>query len=321
MIKKRLSIVIPCFNEEENIERTHKKLTEVISQITKNYEIIFIENGSNDKSLEILSLIVKKDPHIVVVSYSRNFGPYGAYAGGFMYATGDAIVCIDADLQDPPELIPQMVEKWQEGFDVVYGIRSKRKGNALRKNFVKLYYRIMSKLSYVKIPLDAGDFSLIDRKVIDVINKMPEHKRYIGGLRAWAGFKQYGISYERKDRKFGSTKFNFVKYLSFAVENIFSFSYKPLELIYYLAVAIVGLTALGIVAYFLLFLFYADIPRGFITLILVILFLGGVQLLCFSIIAQYLAQIFEEVKNRPHYIVKEVLRSKSKTNRRINANK
>lgn len=316
MIKKKLSIVIPCFNEEENIERTYKKLTKVVSRITKNYEIIFIENGSTDKSLEILSSITKKNPHIVAISYSRNFGPYGAYAGGFKYATGDAIICIDADLQDPPELISQMVYKWQEGFDVVYGIRSRRKGSVLRKNFVKLYYRIMSKLSYIKIPLDAGDFSLIDRKVIDVINKMPEHKRYIGGLRAWAGFKQCGISYERKDRKFGSTKFNFFKYLSFAVENIFSFSYKPLELIYYLSVIIVGLTVLGIVAYFLLFLFYPNIPRGFITLILVILFLGGVQLLCFSIVCQYLAQIFEEVKNRPHYIVKEVLRSKTKVNKR-----
>jgi len=312
MVNKKLSIIIPCFNEEDNIDKTYKRLSGILQKAVKDYEIIFIENGSIDSSFNILKKIVKNDSKIVVIKFSRNFGPYGAFAAGLQYATGDAVSFLDCDLQDPPELIPQMLEKWQEGFDVVYGIRSRRKGSFLRRAFVNLYYRIFKKLSYVNIPLDAGDFSVIDRKVVDVINSMPEHKRYLGGLRAWAGFKQIGIEYTRDKRLYGETKFSMLAYFRFAFENIFSFSYKPLDLISYLAIIVVSLLLVGIVVYFIIFLSYPDIPKGFMTLILAILFLGAIQLLCLSIISQYLANIFEEVKGRPHYIVDDVLKKSAK---------
>lgn len=305
MLNKMLSIVIPCFNEEDNIYEIYQRLTKILQVIIKNYEIIFIDNGSSDDSINILKNLVQKDSHVIAISYSRNFGVYGAYSGGLKYAKGNAVICIDCDLQDPPDLIPKMVEKWQEGYEIVYGIRKKRKGSILRIALVKIYYRVLNKLSYINVPLDAGDFSLIDRKVVDIINKMPEHMRYLKGLRAWVGFKQFGIKYERENRLFGKTKFSLIDYFRLGFESIISFSYKPLELISYLAIGVVILTAIGILVYLLNFIFFPDIPRGFMTLILVSLFLGGIQLLCLSIIGQYLVNIFEEAKNRPHYIVKE----------------
>ena len=313
MISKKLSIIIPCFNEEDNIKNTHQRLTDIISKVSSKYELIFVDDASTDKTPLILKGLAKKDSHVVIIYFARNFGPYGAFAAGFKYADGDGIVCIDCDLQDPPEIIPKMVKKWQEGYDVVYGIRSRRKGGFLRKILVKYYYQVLKKLSYIDIPLYAGDFSLIDRCVVDAINSMPEHRRYLGGLRAWVGFSQFGIEYVRNERKFGRTKFNLSAYFRLAFESIFSFSYKPLELISYLAIAVVSLTLVGIVVYLIYFLLYPNISRGFPTLILVILFLGGIQLLCLSIISQYLANIFEESKNRPHFIIKDIL-GKNKNN-------
>ena len=306
-----ISVIIPCYNEAENILEMHKRLTAVISKTSKRYEFLFINNGSIDNSISIFRSLVKKDPHVSVITYSRNFGPHGAYAGGLTYARGDSVICIDGDLQDPPELIPKMLEKWHEGYDVVYGIRKKRGGSKLRKFLTILYYRILNKFSYIQIPLDAGDFALMDRKVVELINKMPEHNKYFTGLRAWLGFRQIGIEYSRSERYAGTTKFNLMDYMRWAMQSIFSFSYKPLELISYLAIFVVFLTGFGIFIYLLDFFFYPHNPRGFITLILVILFLGGVQLLCLSIIGQYIANIFEEVKNRPYYIVKEILKKDS----------
>ncbi len=308
--KNSISVVIPCFNEQENISEMYQRLQTVLSKLTDTFEIIFVDNGSTDDSNEIFESLVKKDSHVVVISYSRNFGPHGAYTGGLEYASSDAVVCIDGDLQDPPELISAMVKKWKEGFDVVYGIRKNRKGSKVRKFLTYWYYRILSKLSYIKIPLDAGDFALMDRKVVAVINAMPEHNKYFTGLRAWVGFRQVGIPYSRQKRHAGVTKFSLIDYTRWALQSIFSFSYRPLELISYLAIMVVFLILIGIFIYILDFFFYPNNPRGFITLILVILFLGGVQLLCLSIIGQYLANIFEEVKSRPRYIIKGIKRRK-----------
>lgn len=305
MVKKNLSVVVPCFNEEKNILEMHRRLKEVLRKKVSDYEIIFVDNGSTDRSSKIFQSIVKKDPHVGVLVYSRNFGPHGAYTGGLDYVKGDAVVFIDGDLQDPPELIGKMIDKWQEGYDVVYGIRKKRKGSILRKLLTLLFYRVLNKLSYVRIPLDVGDYSLMDRKVVNLIKDMPEHNKYFTGLRAWVGFQQIGIEYDRTERNAGVTKFSLIDYFRWALNSIFSFSYKPLEVISYLAILVFLLSLFGIFIYILDFFFYPNNPRGFITLILVILFLGGVQLLCLSIIGQYLANIFEEVKNRPKYIVKE----------------
>jgi polyisoprenyl-phosphate glycosyltransferase len=307
MVKKNLSVIVPCFNEEENILEMYRRLSGVLKKTISNYEIIFVDNGSTDNSKKIFESLVKKDPHVAVLIYSRNFGPHGAYTGGLDYVRGDAVVFIDGDLQDPPELIEKMVQMWQKGYDVVYGIRKRRKGSNLRKLLTLIFYRVLNKLSYVRIPLDAGDYSLMDRKIVDLIKDMPEHNKYFTGLRAWVGFKQTGIEYNREERRAGNTKFSLIEYFRWALQSIFSFSYKPLEVISYLAILVFLLSFLGIFIYILDFFFYPNNPRGFITLILVILFLGGVQLLCLSIIGQYLANIFEEVKNRPKYIVKDSL--------------
>lgn len=311
MINKTVSVVIPSFNEEGNILKMYKRLTAVLPKLVQEYEIIFVDNGSTDNSAAVFGSLVEKDDRVMVLTYSRNFGPHGAYDGGLAYATGKAVVCIDGDLQDPPELIPKMIEKWQEGYKVVYGVRKRRKGNLLRKILTRIYYRLLNKLSYIKIPLDAGDFALMDRKVVDLIKSMPEHNKYFTGLRAWVGFSQIGIEYNRQDRQKGTTKFSLLDYFRWAMMSIFSFSYKPLEFISYVSILVVFLTVLGIFVYILDFFFYPNNPRGFITLILVTLFLGGVQLLCLSIIGQYLANIFEEVKNRPSYIVQSILRKKT----------
>lgn len=305
MVNKSLSVVVPCFNEEKNILEMHRRLKEVLRKNVSDYEIIFVDNGSTDQSSKIFQSIVNKDPNIGVLVYSRNFGPHGAYTGGLDYVKGEAVVFIDGDLQDPPELIEEMINKWKEGYDIVYGIRKRRKGSVLRKLFTIFFYRVLNKLSYVKIPLDAGDFSLMDRKVFELIKDMPEHEKYFTGLRAWVGFRQIGIEYSRAKRNTGVTKFSFIDYIRWALHSISSFSYKPLELISYLATLVFLISFFGIFIYILDFFFYPNNPRGFITLILVTLFLGGIQLLCLSIIGQYMANIFEEVKNRPKYIVKE----------------
>lgn len=307
-MNKKISVVVPCFNEKENILKTYNRLRTVLQKCTKNYEIIFIDNGSTDGSQKIFEALVQKDSHVIVIVYSRNFGPHGAYSGGLMNITGDAVVCIDADLQDPPELIPEMIKKWQEGYDVVYGARKKRKGNILRKILTIVYYRILSRLSDIKIPLDAGDFALMDRKVVEHINAMPEHNKYFTALRAWVGFRQHEIPYNRAERKVGKTKIRLIEYTRWALQNICSFSYRPLEFISYITVFVVFLTGLGILLYFLDYFFYPNNPREFNTIIVAILFIGAVQLLCLSIISQYLSIIFEEAKNRPQYIIKKVLK-------------
>lgn len=285
----------------------YHRLNKVTKKLGIDYEYIYVENGSSDNSQQIIRDLIKKDNHVRMLVYSRNFGPHGAYTGGLQFVTGDVVVCIDGDLQDPPELIETMIKKWKEGYKVVYGIRRKRKEGPMRKLGYLLYYRILHKLSYIPIPKDASDFALMDRKVVDIINAMPEHNKYIAALRAWVGFEQYGFEYERLARFGGKTKFNMMAYYRWAIQGFFSFSYKPLELISYLAFGTVFLTLLGIPVYFSMFFFYPDRPKGFITLILVMLFLGGVQLLCLSIIGQYIANIFEETKMRPHFIIKEVV--------------
>lgn len=307
MINRKVSVVIPCFNERDNILEMYNRLTVVLKKSVSNYEIIFVDNGSTDESLRIFKTLVKRDMHVSVLVYSRNFGPHGAYSGGISYAKGNAVIFIDGDLQDPPELIEKMLTLWNKGNEIVYGIRKRRKGSKLRKILTSLFYKILNKLSYVKIPLDAGDFGLMDRKVVDLIKNMPEHNKYFTGLRAWVGFSQIGIEYDRGARVSGKTKFRLLDYFRWAFSSITSFSYKPLELISYLTIAVVFLTIVGIFIYLLDFFFYPNNPRGFITLILVILFLGGIQLLSLSIISQYLASLIEESKQRPEYIIKEVL--------------
>lgn len=310
IVNKKISVVVPCFNEEENILETYTRLINVLRKCTKKYEIIFIDNGSTDGSRKIFKDLVRKNERVKVIVYSRNFGPHGAYSGGLKNITGDAVLCIDADLQDPPELLPQMIEKWQQGYDVVYGARKKRKGNTLRKILTFLYYRILNRLSDIKIPLDAGDFALMDRTVVNHINSMPEHNKYFTALRAWVGFAQYEIPYNRAERKIGKTKIRLIEYIRWALQNICSFSYRPLELISYLTIFVIFLTGVGILLYFFNYFFYPSNIRDVNTIVIAILFMGAIQLLCLSIMSQYLSIIFEEAKNRPQYIIRKILKQK-----------
>jgi glycosyltransferase involved in cell wall biosynthesis len=306
---KKISAVIACYMDGKAIPLMFERIVKTFKKIGVEYEVIFVNDGSPDNSEEILAKLVKHEKNIIAVNHSRNFSSQMAFTSGMDIATGDAVVLLDGDLQDPPEMIEKLYKKWIEGYDVVYGIRTKREAPFYMAVFYKLFYRIFQKMSYVKIPLDAGDFSLMDRKVVNSLKDFPERDRFLRGLRAWVGFKQIGIPYTRPERMFGKTTNNFINNVRWARKGIFSFSYIPLEWVSYISGFVTLLSALLIIFYFILFLFYGA-PPGFLTTLVVILFLGSVQLLALSVIGEYLSKIFEEVKGRPKYIVKNVLRSK-----------
>lgn len=308
LINKKISVIVPCRNEEANILPLYERLVSVLSKITTDWEIIYTDNGSTDNSGKIFRDLAQKDSRVSVIFFSRNFGTSDhGYTAGSEQALGDAIIWIDGDIQDPPELIEEFVKKWQEGYEVIYGIRKKREGSFPKRLGYKFFYKIFCKLSYIDIPRDAGDFSLVDRKVINIINSMPERDRFVRGLRAWAGFRSTGIDYERAERKKGSAKTNYWSYFRSAKKGIFSFSYLPLEIVSLLALLVTFLSVLAILFYFGWYLISPNAPSGYMTLLMIILFLGSIQLLSISIIGEYLGKIFEEVKRRPKYIVREIL--------------
>src|SRR3989338_1593976 len=302
---KKISAVIACYMDGQSIPVMYQRLTAVFRQVTPYYEIIFVNDGSLDDSEEILTALASKDKRVVAVNHARNFSSQNAFLSGMHVATGDAVVLLDGDLQDPPEMIPDFVRKWLEGYDVVYGVRSKREASLFLRASYKLFYRIFQKLSYVPVPLDAGDFSLLDRKIVNVLDAMPERDIFLRGLRAWVGFKQVVVSYVRPERMFGRSNNNLIKNFRWARKGIFSFSYAPLEWVSYVAGIVTVLAALTIVVYVALFFIYGA-PQGFITTLVITLFLGTIQLLALSVIGEYVAKIFEEVKSRPKYIVKSI---------------
>ncbi len=302
-----VSVVIPCYNEQGNVLPMYERLSAALRQVTPSYEVIFVNNGSYDHSPELFEELASRDQRVSVLTLSRNFGSQGAYTAGFAYASGDCVVGLDGDIQDPPELIPALVARWLEGYDVVYGIRARRKGSLPRRIGYKVFYRLLRRLSYVDIPVDASDFGLMDRRVVNVLNEMPERSRLIRGLRAFAGFSQTGVPYERAERHSGFTTNSFLGLFRWASLGIVSFSFAPLDLISYLAGGVVALMGVAIVVYMTLFFLQPGAPRGFQTLLMAVLFLGAVQLLCLSIIGTYLGKVFEEVKARPRYLVHDVL--------------
>jgi dolichol-phosphate mannosyltransferase len=291
----------------------YQRLTTVFHKIGVDYEIIFVNDRSPDNAAEVLAQLAAEDKKVVVINHTRNFGSQSAFTSGMTIATGDAVVLLDGDLQDPPELIESFFQKWQEGYDVVYGIRVKRDATRFLKIAYKLFYRIFRAASYVPMPLDTGDFSLLDRRVVNALNNLPENNRFIRGLRSWVGFKQTGIPYIRPERMFGRTTNSLLKNLGWARKAIFSFSYVPLDFITFLALFTVGGSVLAILVQIALRIFKPGlVPSGFTTIIVLILFMGGVQLLCLSIIGSYLAHIYDEVKRRPPYIVESILNDPSK---------
>jgi len=301
---KKLSAIIACYRDAEAVPVMHQRLTAVFEKLGVDYEIIFVNDCSPDNAKDVLRELALRDPRVIVINHSRNFGSQNAFTSGMKIASGDAVVLLDGDLQDPPELIEDFYKKWIEGFDVVYGVRVKRDATPFLQIAYKAFYRVFRAASYVPIPLDAGDFSLIDRRVVDALNSLPENNRFLRGLRTWVGFRQTGVPYVRPERMFGVTTNSLLRNLGWAQKAIFSFSYVPLNLISWLAGITVALSVLGALTQFVLRLAYPDLaPRGFTTVILICLFLGGVQMLCLSIIGAYLEHIYDEVKRRPAFIV------------------
>jgi dolichol-phosphate mannosyltransferase len=301
-----ISLVIPCYNEEESILQTCHELMEVMNHQGDEFELIFIDDGSKDRTLQILSALQAQNPHIRILSFSRNFGHQLAVTAGIDHARGDAVVLIDADLQDPPELIPEMIKKWKEGYEVVYGQRILRKGESYFKRITaRLFYRLLNRLSEVPIPLDTGDFRLMDRRVVDELSKMREHHRFIRGMVSWVGFKQTPVYYDRRPRFAGKSKYPLRKMLRFTMDGIVSFSATPLKVATYLGFLTAFLSLVGIVYVIFVRLRTNNWVPGWTTTIIAIMFFSGVQLITVGIIGEYVARIHRESKHRPLYILKE----------------
>lgn len=308
---KKISIVVACYNEAGNINEMYQRVKDVFEKHGKyDFEILFVDNASVDNSIDIYNRIIKNDYRAKALLMSRNFGSsQPSFFAGIKHATGDAVVLVDGDLQDPPELISQFLKKWEQGYDVVYGVRKKRRGGIVRRIGYKCFYRVFRILSYLDIPLDAGDFSLMDRKVVDVIKRLDEKDLYLRGLRSWAGFRQVGLEYIREDRSAGRTSNSFLANFFWAKKALVNFSYKPLEFISRLAFLFVFITFFAALFYLYLY-FKTNAPRGFSTLLMVMFIFGTIQLLSLSIIGEYLIRIFQEVKQRPPYIISQILEHK-----------
>lgn len=301
------SIVVPLYNEELVINETSKRLVGVMDGIGETYEIIFVNDGSKDKTLEIVQGICRVNHNIKLLSFSRNFGHQIAITAGMDYASGAAIVVIDADLQDPPEIIPQMIAKWKEGYEVVYGQRSERKGETFFKRWsARLFYMLLKNLTDVDVPMDVGDFRLIDRKVLEALSRLPERNRYVRGMVSWVGFKQTGVEFVRDERFAGETKYPLRKMIKFAVNAITSFSYKPLRMATYLGslVSLMSFIFIFYVIYEKVFQPETTVP-GWASLAAISLFFNGVVLILLGIIGEYIGRIYDEAKGRPLYIISE----------------
>lgn len=300
------SVIVPMYNEEEVIEHTYKRLKSVMDTTGMPYELIFVNDGSKDRSAEMIRSFGTSDPNVRLIDFSRNFGHQIAISAGMDYAQGDAIVVIDADLQDPPEVILHMIDKWKEGYEVVYGRRLKRKGETLFKKLTALaFYRLLKSMTNVDIPLDTGDFRLIDRKVCDVLRSLKEKNRFVRGLISWIGFRQTSVEYVREERFAGETKYPLKKMISFALDGITSFSYKPLKIASYLGF----LLSIGSFLYLLVVIFQrlftqTTVP-GWTTIVVLNLLFNGIILILLGVIGEYIGRIYDESKNRPLYIVRE----------------
>lgn len=301
------SVIIPMFNEQEVIAETHKRLSGVMKTIPGDYELVYVNDGSRDDTMKIMRSIQSADRHVRIIDFSRNFGHQAAVSAGLAQCKGDAAVIIDADLQDPPEVIPQMINAWSEGADVAYGKRSKRKGEtAFKKLTASMYYRVMSSMTGHSIPLDTGDFRLVDRKVIDAINTMKEGNRFLRGMVPWVGFHQVPVEYVRDARWAGETKYPLKKMLKLAMDGIVSFSKKPLQIagtIGFLACMGAGIWLLVL----LILLLAGRAGAGWQVAAAVIVLLQGLMFLCISILGEYVGRVFDEARDRPNYIIKQII--------------
>lgn len=303
----RLSVVVPCYNEEAVIRETHRRLTEVLNTISgPELELIYVDDGSDDDTLAILRELASGDSRVRVVALSRNFGHQVALSAGLEHASGGAVVTIDADLQDPPEVIPEMLERWRDGADIVYGQREQRPGEpALRLLSIRAFYRVINWLSSTPIPMDTGDFRLVDRRVLDALSAMPERDRFLRGMVAWTGFRQEFVRYPRASRFAGVTKYPVRKLVKLAMDGMMSFSLIPLRLAIWMGFFVATLSCIGIVYAVVVRLTTSAWVQGWAMLMVALLFLGGVQLIFLGVMGEYLGRIYMELKKRPLYFVKE----------------
>lgn len=310
---KKISIIIPAYNEEEVAQECYNRLEEVLNKLN-NYEneIIFINDGSKDKTLEILTELANQNENVKIVSFSRNFGHQAAVTAGLKYVTGDVILIIDADLQDPPELLPEMLKLWEEGNEVIYGERKTREGESRFKLFTaKMFYNTLNALSDVEIPKNTGDFRLVDRKVVDTINSLPEHNKFLRGLFSWVGYRQYAFKYERKERFAGKTKYPLKKMLKLAADGIIGFSTKPLKILGGLGFVSIIISFIILIYSLLSFAFeWNNLEAGWTSIMVSITFFAGVQLLSIWVLSEYIGRIYDETKNRPQYIVDKTINIK-----------
>jgi len=304
--RPELSVVVPCMNEEAVLRETNRRLIAVLEQTTPSFEIVYVDDGSKDSTPDLLRDLQTHDHRIRVIRFSRNFGHQIAITAGLEHSLGDAAVIIDADLQDPPEVIQQFFSKWLEGYDVAYGVRSRREGETTFKLWTaKIFYRLMSRLSETAIPLDTGDFRLMDRGVVDALLAMPERDRFVRGMVSWLGFSQVGVPYERAERFAGRTKFSIFKMLRFAMDGIVSFSVLPLRITTWVGFAASGVAMVEIALALINKIFTNGLVRGWTSTVIAVWFVGGVQLICLGIIGEYVGRIYGESKRRPLYVLRE----------------
>lgn len=309
-MEQKITVLIPVYNEQEVLPICYERVSEVMAGLDYSYEILFINDGSSDTSWQVIKDLNSKHENVRAINLSRNFGKEHAMTAGLEYAKGDAVIILDADLQDPPELIPQFVEKWQQGFDNVYGRRDIREGETwVKKATASLFYKLLHKISKVNVPKDTGDFRLLSRRAVDSLLELKEQHRFMKGLFSWVGYPSFEIRYNRDPRVAGTTSFNYWKLWNFALEGITSFTSAPLKIATYLGL----LTSLFSFSYGLFIIFktlvFGDPVSGYPSLMTVILFLGGVQLLFIGILGEYLGRVFEEVKRRPLYVIQDYLDS------------
>jgi glycosyltransferase involved in cell wall biosynthesis len=301
------SLVVPLYNEEAVIEETHRRLTSVMSALREPYEIIYVNDGSIDRTGYLAREICESDPHAKLLTFSRNFGHQTAITAGMDHASGEAVIVIDADLQDPPDVIPKLIERWHEGFDVVYGHRVSRNGENWFKRFTaRRFYRLLNRMTDIEIPVDAGDFRLISARVRDALLTVPEHNRYVRGLISWLGFRQAMVDYVRVPRFAGKTKYPLKKMIGLAIDGITSFSYKPLKMGIGLGMLLSAFSFCFLLFVFISRLFNLVIMEpGYASMMCVMLFFFGIVLMMFGVIGEYIGRIFEEVKGRPLYIISD----------------
>lgn len=306
-----ISVVIPLFNEAENVRELHQRLTASLSSAGVSYEIILVNDGSKDESPHLVEAITANDPHVVMLDLSRNFGHQVAISAGLELSTGNAVIIMDGDLQDPPEVLPQFIAKWREGYEVVYAVRQDRKEHLLKRISYATFYRVLQWIAHIPIPLDSGDFCIMDRRVVDLLIRMPERNRFLRGIRSWLGFRQIGLPYERHARHGGKPKYTFRKLLYLALDGLLSFSYMPLRIISILGLTVSLFSLVLAASYFVRKAFFSLDPPGFSTLVVAIFFLAGVELVTIGVMAEYVARISDEVKRRPLFVVRRIVRGQN----------